>query len=390
MITVGESNRRAFHIGVNAHLLSLAESYRSAGINWYIHNLLNHLPAADPSLTYTVFTSERRYTGAPGTKLQYSHLPTHRPPVRIIWEQAIQPWAMRRVGVDLIHGPAFIGPQASGGPFVVTVHDLSFLLYPQNLRALNRIYLRQFTRLSVRRARRVIAVSESTKRDLIRYYDLSPDKIDVVHNGVDASFQPLAADQVAAFRLEQNLPDRFILFVGTLEPRKNVVGIIEGYAQLPRSRPPLMLVGGRGWLYDEIFARVEALGLTDEVHFVGYVPAEELPLWYNAAALFVYPSLYEGFGLPPLEAMACGTPVITSTSSSLPEVVGQAGLMVDPTDTEALAAAMAQVLTDEGLRDGLRAAGLAQARGFSWQKTALQTVVSYRQAVISEGDQADV
>jgi glycosyltransferase involved in cell wall biosynthesis len=279
---------------------------------------------------------------------------------------------------------------ASACPFVLTVHDLSYLFFPQGFRALNRSYLQTFTRLSVRRARRVIAVSESTKRDLVEQYGLSPDKVDVVHNGVDPGFQPLPVGQVAAFRREKGLPDRFILFVGTLEPRKNVVRLVEAYARLTKERPPLMLVGGKGWLYDEIFTRVEALGLSSEVRFVGYVPADALPLWYSAADLFVYPSLYEGFGLPPLEAMACGTAVISSTASSLPEVVGEAGLLIDPADTEALAKAMEQVLSDTEMRKQMQSAGLVQAQNFSWEKTARQTIESYRRALTPDGSKRGV
>jgi glycosyltransferase involved in cell wall biosynthesis len=383
MRVVEESAGRAIRVGVNAHLLSLAESYRSAGINWYIYNLLHHLPEMASDIEYTVFTSERRYTVTPGIHLQVSRLPTDRPPVRILWEQALQPWAVRRAKLDLLHSPAFVGPLFSACPLVVTVHDLSFLFFPQSFRTLNRSYLRLFTWLSVRRAQRVLAVSESTKRDLVQYYGLSPAKVDVVYNGVDSAFRPLPAEQVAAFRRQAGLPERFMLFVGTLEPRKNVVRLIEAYARLPKERPPLVLVGGKGWLYEQIFAQVEALNLSGQVHFAGYVLAEDLPLWYNAADLFVYPSLYEGFGLPPLEAMACGTAVITSTASSLPEVVGKAGLAVDPTDTEALATAMGQMLIAKDLREQMQAEGLAQAQKFSWAKTARCTVGSYRRALIS-------
>jgi glycosyltransferase involved in cell wall biosynthesis len=229
----------------------------------------------------------------------------------------------------------------------------------------------------------VIAVSESTKRDLVERYGLSPDRIDVVYNGVDASFQPVPADQVNAFRTREGLPERFILFVGTLEPRKNVVRLIEAYARLPEGRPALVLVGSKGWLYDDIFARVEALSLKEKVRFAGYVSADALPYWYNAAELLAYPSLYEGFGLPPLEAMACGTPVVTSTASSLPEVVGDAALLVDPTDVEALSVAIEKVLSDEDLRRQMQAAGLAQAQHFSWETAARGTLESYRRALRS-------
>ncbi len=381
---------RATHVGINAHLLSLAEGYRSAGISLHIFNLLRALPAAATEMEYTVFLSERRYGGAPGLQLKLSRLPTNLPPVRILWEQALLPWVARREGLELLHNMAFVGPLASSCPTVVTVHDLSFLFFPHSFRPLRRSYLQLFARMSVHQARRVIAVSKSTKRDLVKIYGISPSKIDVVHNGVDASFQPLPADEVAAFRQRKGLPDRFVLFVGTLEPRKNVVSLIEAYAKLPRGRPPLVIAGGKGWFYDEIFARVEALELTGEVHFAGFVPAEELRLWYNAADLFVYPSIYEGFGMPPLEAMACGTAVITSTASSLPEVVGEAGQLVEPTDTDTLAAAMAQVLGNRDLQKQMQAEGLAQAAGFSWENAAKQTVNSYRRALAPVEEQYGV
>ncbi|MGD8398167.1 MAG: glycosyltransferase family 1 protein [Anaerolineae bacterium] len=382
---MSEDNAGALRVGVNAHLLSLGETYRSAGINWYIHNLLRHLPGADPEIACTAFLGEKRFSRVPGLELAISQLPTHRPPVRIAWEQAVQPWAARRAGVDLIHAPAFVGPLAGAPPFVVTIHDLSFLLYPERFRAGNRRYLRLFTRLSVGRARRVIAVSQSTRDDVVRLYGLAPDRVDVVHNGVDGAYRPLPPGEVAAFRARQNLPERFILFVGTLEPRKNVTGLVEAYARLPLPRPPLMLVGGKGWLYDEVYARVEQLGLGSEVHFVGFVDSGELPWWYNAAEVFVYPSFYEGFGLPALEAMACGTPVIASDTSSLPEVVGAAGVLVDPEDPEALAATLDRVLTDSTLAGALQAAGPQQAARFSWQRAARETAASYRRALNGGG-----
>jgi glycosyltransferase involved in cell wall biosynthesis len=172
-----------------------------------------------------------------------------------------------------------------------------------------------------------------------------------------------------------------ILFVGTIEPRKNVARLVEAYSRLRDGQVKLVIGGARGWLYEEVFARVEELELTGDVLFPGYIPPDELPLWYNAAELFVYPSLYEGFGLPPLEAMACGTPVITSNVSSLPEVVGEAGLTVDPMDSMGLAEAMNQVLADEALRQSMRERGLSRASRFSWAKAARETVGVYRRAL---------
>ena len=384
-VVVSGERGRAIHVGVNAHLLSQDQSYRSAGIHWYIYNLLQHLPEADPGVEYTVFLRDGGYPQRVGLRTQPSDLPTHRPPVRFLWEQVVQPWAACRTGLDLLHCPAFVGPLLGAVPFVVTVHDLSFRLFPEGFRGGNRTYLQILTAQSVRRARRVVAVSESTRQDLVRLYGLAPGRVDVVYNGVDAAFRPLPAGEVAAFRARKGLPERFLLFVGTLEPRKNIVRLLEAYARLTKPRSPLMLVGGKGWFYDQVFLRVEELDLADEVSFVGYVPAEELPWWYNAAAAFVYPSLYEGFGLPALEAMACGTPVVTSTTSSLPEVVGQAGILVEPTDVAALTAALQRVLQEAALREQMRATGLARAARFSWPETATGTVRSYRRALETGG-----
>jgi glycosyltransferase involved in cell wall biosynthesis len=388
--TVSDEADHPLHVALDAHLLSLAASYRSAGISWYVQNLLRELPAADPHIRYTVFLNEKECEGVPGLGLRLSRLPAQHPVVRIFWEQCIQPWALTRAGADLLHGLALVGPLLGGRPFVLTIHDLSFVHYPQNFPGGKRLYLRLFTKWSVRRARRVIAISESTRRDVIAQYGIPADRVDRIYYGLDPIFHPLPAAQVAEFRARKGLPERFLLFVGTLEPRKNVARLVEAYAHLPAGRPPLYIVGGKGWLYDAVFARVEALQMGGEIRFAGYVPGQELPWWYNAAELFVYPSLYEGFGLPPLEAMACGTPVITSGVSSLPEVVGSAGVTVDPTDTDALADALARLLTDAELRGEMQAAGLAQARAFSWQETARQTVGCYRRALRSRGGGSDV
>jgi glycosyltransferase involved in cell wall biosynthesis len=374
------------HIGLNAHLLSLTETYRGAGINWYIRNLLTHLPRFDHDNRYTAFIGDGRFT-SPGLALRLSWLPTFRPVVRILWEQVVQPFALRKERVDLLHALAFVTPLLSPCPSVVTIHDLSFLLYPEGFKRSKRFYLGLFTRLSARRARCIIAVSESTKRDVVRLLGVSPEEVEVVYSGIDEVFRPLNEDQVAVFRSKRGLPERFILFVGTIEPRKNVTRLIEAFATLrPCDPAPLKLVigGAKGWFYEDVFARVEELGLEGQVMFPGYIPVSELPLWYNAAELFVYPSLYEGFGLPPLEAMACGTPVVAANTSSLPEVVGEAGLTVDPLDVEGLAEAMRQVLSNEILWQEMRERGLQRAKGFSWTKTAQETVQVYRRVMEGE------
>lgn len=368
------------HIALNAQLLSLSQSYRSAGISWYIANLLKNLGHTDPQMQFTALLHEPDFR-ADSLQLRHTRWPTHRPTMRILWEQLVQPLVLQQLKPDLLHALAFIAPLASPCPHVVTVYDLSFLRYPAAFRPFNRWYLKYFTTYSVKRAQAVIAISESTRQDVINLLGKPAEQVHTVYCGADGSFQPLSESAVTAFKTKHGLPERFILYLGTLEPRKNVDGLIEAYAlwckRTPQP-PPLIVAGGKGWFYQTIFERVEALGLTDRVFFPGYVPQAELPLWYNAASLFVYPSRFEGFGLPVLEAMACGTPVITSNVSSLPEVAGSAGALVDPNNSEQLVDMMAGVMANQDKQVAMREAGLVQATQFRWEKAAHETVAVYQ------------
>jgi glycosyltransferase involved in cell wall biosynthesis len=371
-------------IGYDAHLLSRSRSYRAAGVSRHIRNLLEHLPLAAPDARLRVFVGPDGLPEAPpppSVSYRVARLRTERPRNRILWEQLLAPWELG--GLDLCHFPANVVTLATACPRVVTVHDLSFERFPELFHRANRAYQRAMVRLSTRLAGRVIAVSDSTRRELVELLRVPERKIEVIPNGVERCFRPLPADQVAGFRAEKGLPERFILHLGTLEPRKNIVTLLRAYARLRRARDlphALVLAGGKGWLYETIFAEVERLGLTDRVYFPGFVEFDEQPLWYNAAAVFAYPSLYEGFGFPPLEAMACGTPVVTSNATSLPEVVGEAGLMVAPTDEAALADALWRLIDDQTLRARLRAAGPARASRFGWDATAARTAAVYRAA----------
>lgn len=316
--------------------------------------------------------------------LRYSTFRTEKPVARILWEQFLQPIALRQEGVDLHHGLAFVAPVAIPCPFIITAYDLSFKRYPEAFKPLNRIYLSIFTKQSARRAEAVITISESTRQDMIHFFTLPPHKVHTVHCGVDDSFQILPQAQVEAFKARHGLPEAFVLFVGTLEPRKNVAGLIEAYAiwrKRDKGAPKLFIGGGKGWYYQEVFKLVEKFNLTSEVVFPGYLPQGDLRLWYNAATMFVYPSRFEGFGLPVLEAMACGTPVITSNVSSLPEVAGDAAWLVDPTDIDALSEAMYRVFNNPDLRQTMRQKGLIQKARFSWQKTVTETTQVYRQVL---------
>lgn len=368
------------HVGLNAHLLSSHAGYRSAGIHGYIYNTLAHLRAAAPSdWSFTALVGATNRAQFNGMTMQRSGMDTDSPLRRILWEQTAQPWQLGQF--DLYHALAFVAPAYLRRPMVVTIYDLSFIHYPQVLNAARRLYLRAFTRLTCQRARRVIAISQSTARDVVESLQIDPRKIDVAAPGYDPNvYRPLPVDAVEAFRQAKGLPERFWLFVGTLEPRKNLVTLLEAYAQLPE-RIPLLLGGGKGWQYDDIFATIERHQLQNEVQWLGFLPAEELPLWYNCAETFILPSIFEGFGIPALEAMACGTPVIVSDTSSLPEVVGSAGLRLPPRDAAAWKDALLTALTDAAWRDENRERGLVEAKRYSWPETARATVSSYQKAL---------
>jgi glycosyltransferase involved in cell wall biosynthesis len=374
----------SLHIAINAHLLAHTSSFRRAGVSFYIEQVLQHLGAIDQQNHYSIFTTRGLDGAALGLPANFrvrpSHVPTINPRVRIPWEQFLAPLLLRQIKADVFHGTLNVVPFRCPVPSVVTIHDLAFIRFPHTFRWYNRTYLDAATRASAKRAARICAVSEHTKREVVGLLGVPPARVVVTPNAARQHFQPPDPMLLEQFRTAKGLPAQFVLYVGTLEPRKNLTTLLEAYAQIARQHDaPLIVGGGRGWKYGPVFERLEALGLRERVQFVGYLPEEELPLWYAAATLFVFPSIYEGFGMPPLEAMACGTPVVTSNTTSLPEVVGEAGLMVPPTDADALAAAMLRLLQDATLREELRARGLRRAAQFAWQQTAARTLAVYQE-----------
>lgn len=373
-------------VGLNAHLLSGQAGYRSAGIHGYIVNLLRHLPAQAPaSWQFDALVGARSQASFAGLSIKRADFDTSKPMRRILWEQALQPFAIRKY--DLYHALAFVAPIALTAPMVVTVYDLSFLRYPGRLSRARRLYLHSMTALTCARARRVLAISQSTADDLTALLAIPACKIDVTPLGYDrARFRPLLPAQREHFRRKEGLPPRFWLYVGTLEPRKNLTMLLRAYARLPKDgRLPLLLGGGIGWQGGQVLAAIEKLGLGDSVKHSGFIPAADLPLWYNCSEAFLYPSVYEGFGLPVLEAMACGTPVVTSDVSSLPEVAGAAGRRLPPNDIERWAAALRDIAANAEWRETARKRSLEQAKLFSWARTAELTLGSYRKALASHG-----
>lgn len=369
------------HIGINAHLLSADKGYRAAGIHGYLYHTLAHLHRAAPGdWQFTAMVGIKNRADFDGVQMQRAPFDTERPVRRILWEQLVQPAALPRF--DLYHAGAFVAPVwPLKPPFVVTVYDLSFVHYPQVLSTARRAYLSALTTHTCRRARRVIAISESTARDVIETFNIPPDRVDVAVPGTDFErFRPLPEADVAAFRREKNLPERFWLFLGTLEPRKNLPTLLEAYARL-EDPPLLVLGGGKGWDYLPIFETIERLNLQKTVRTPGFIPSAELPLWYNSADIFLYPSVFEGFGLPVLEAMACGTAVILSDTSSLPEVAGRShNLRVPPHDLDAWEDALRTAYDNFDWRMRAAQSGLEEARQFTWDQTAAKTIESYRRA----------
>ena len=269
-------------------------------------------------------------------------------------------------------------------PTVLTVHDLIYHLFPEHHKPLNYWFLNRAMPLFVQRARAVIAVSESTKQDLMRCYGVHPDKITVIYEAAAPHFRPAPPEAIAAVRARYGLPEDFILAVGTIEPRKNLSRLLDALQRLRQEGDDarLVVVGSKGWLYEGFFRRLEELQLGDAVLLPGYVPDADLPVVYSAATLCVCSSLYEGFGLSVLEAMACGTAVVCSRASSLPEVGGNAAHYFDPTDVEEMAEAIGAVWHDETLRAEMGRRGLAQAARFSWERAAEETMAVYQRAML--------
>jgi glycosyltransferase involved in cell wall biosynthesis len=369
-------------IAISAPLLAPRgqATYRSAGIHTYIEQTLLHLPAIDPEVQFTLFAAHPPTRLDRSIKVESPRWKTDRPLQRILWEQLALPAAARRVKADVLHATAFVAPIVRPAPTVITIYDLSFALLPQFFRGFNQTYLRLGTRLSARGAQRVLTISDHTRRDVHRLYNVPLDRIDVAYPGVDETLQPSPPDRVADFQRAKDLPEKFLLFLGTLEPRKNLITLVRAFTQLKQTCPEavLILAGGVGWLADDLFAAIDASGVKDSILLPGYVAAEDKALWYAAASAFVYPSIYEGFGLPPLEAMACGTPVIVSNAAALPEVVADAGLLIAPEDVNSWAAALVRVWNDAPYRAELADRGRRQAARFTWRETARQTLNAYR------------
>ena len=364
-------------VGIDARLVY----YSQAGIGQYILHLVDGLAKVDGENDYVLLQSRKDDTTIlerPNFKRVSLWTPSHHRLERYALNVELM-----RLGLDVLHSPDFIPPHRPSCRSVITVHDLAFLLYPHFLTKESARYYGHIDQ-AVRWTDQIISVSESTKRDTIQHLGVPEEKITVVHEAANPIFCPL--DRVEAreqVRNRHGVDGPFILFVSTIEPRKNVPSLLRALWQLVtcyKEDVRLVLAGGKGWLFEDAFAVVDELELDDRVHFVGRVSSEDLLYLYNAAEMLAHPAFYEGFGLPPLEAMACGLPVVASNVASLPEVVGDAGQLIDPHDVDELTVSMWRVLNDSKLRQQMREKGLVQAGRFSWERAARETMEIYRRA----------
>jgi glycosyltransferase involved in cell wall biosynthesis len=364
-------------IAIDASTLSTQGGPRS-----YVLGLLDALGRIDTENEYIVFYNDPVHMG----RFPWAReivLEGKSPLCRLWREHVALPMACRRERVDLLHGPKSAVPFWSPCPTLVTLHDLIPITHPETETRAAQLYWRLQIPIAVRRASFIITDSDHARREIVDMFAVPDQRIAVSPLGYPPAMDdPPDAARTAAIRQRYGLPDSYILYVGTIQPRKNLDMLIEAYARLRRegvTAKKLVIVGRKGWLYDTLFARISGLGLEGDVIFTGFVPDSDLPGLYDGACLFVYLSLFEGFGLPPLEAMARGVPVVTSNTTSLPEVVGDAGITVSPRSLDEVVEGMRRLLTDDALADRLRQAGKVRARLFSWDRTAEETLALYRQ-----------
>lgn len=363
-------------IAIDAHHIG----DRRTGTETYLYHLVKNLAALEPNgERYSVYLNRgAEIEGLAGKpNFETRNLPTARRAIRYGVFYPVESWRNR---FDVLH-TQFTVPPSLKGRSVVTVHDLCYERFPQYFRP---TVLRQMKFLipwSCKRADHILTDSESSKRDIVEFYRVDPDRITVTYLGSSDGFKPIdAAIAKEALQGRYGISSDFLLYVGNLEPRKNLARLLQAFSSLKRQGKidhQLVIVGQPAWLSSDTFEIVKRDGLTSEVVFTGYVPAEDLPFLYNAASIMVYPSLFEGFGLPVVEAMACGTPVITSFGSSLEEIAGGAALLVDPYSTSAIASALEKLASDRSLQLSLREAGLERSATFSFRRMAEQTCEVY-------------
>lgn len=362
-------------------LLNALQAGNRSGTGRYTTELVRHLAAGEDDMQFVAaWPAALPHPEVSSTQgLFFLDVDTRGHFKRIAFDQLSITRHALHAEADAVHFPANIGRLLPLKNMVLTVHDLSFVRHPEWFRRNRALYYRHAAKRSVALATRVIADSQSTADDLMEFFATPSEKIDVIPLGIDSSFRPATEEQQAGVLKKYRLPQDFFLFMATIEPRKNIERLVEAWARIACTCSfDLVIAGRQGWKVKDIMQCASGSPHGDRIHWPGFIDDEDQAPLLSAARAFVWPALWEGFGLPPLEAMACGTPVLTSNVSSLPEAVGEAALMVDPTDTEAIAEGMLALAESSDLRGELAAKGLAHAADFTWQRTAALTRETYR------------
>ncbi|MEK7195029.1 MAG: glycosyltransferase family 1 protein [Patescibacteria group bacterium] len=357
-------------------------SGRRSGVEEYIIRLLENLIPLDPTVNYKLFYSSysRPLPDFPWLRAPNVSVFRFKIPNRLLFfgQRFLGIPKIDKLlgGVDVFFSPHFLPVALSPGvKRVTTFHDLSFLRFPEFFPSSSRWWHRFINPIKAAKfSDRLIAVSDSTARDLEHFYSIDPVRVTKIYSGVGSDMARPEQHEISRFKYDKVLPDKFILFLGTLEPRKNIIGLIRAFEMISRRETHLIIAGSPGWLYEDILKSVENSPAKDRIRLFGTIQEHERPLLYGSASVFAYPSFFEGFGFPPLEAMACGVPVIVSQNSSLPEVVGNSGILVNPYSISSISTALEQVLGDQSLAVDLSTSGQARAELFTWEKTAKETL----------------
>lgn len=381
-------------IGIDCRTILNPSAGEKAGIAHYTYHLVKTLLKLNKLDEFVLFFDHRardivKEFLEPNTVIRFFTFSKYKKFLPFVYSHMLSSSVLTRENLDVYHSPANIVPLKYEGKFVVTVHDLAIYREPSVFPSRQGFSIKYLVPRSIDKAEKIIAVSRSTKKDVEDFFAVASSKIKVIYEGVDHErFNPnkKTPEDIGYLRQKYKINKEYILFLGTLEPRKNLIRLLEAFYQLLQKKPEiakqyqLVLAGHRGWLCDEIFEEIKNRNLGSSVVVPGYVPGADIPKLYLSSAFFVYPSIYEGFGLPVLEALACGVPVITSNVSSLPEITGDAAVLVDPYDGDGLSVAMENLLGDEKLREQLSRKGQERAKQFSWEKCARETMEVYRAA----------
>jgi glycosyltransferase involved in cell wall biosynthesis len=351
-----------------------ARKWRDYGIGTYVRNLVRHLARLDHETTYFLFCDSKDAVTLRDLAANFVPIIDESPGYGFMEHVSI-PLKLKRLGADLLHSPHYVVPLLCPTRSVVTIHDCIHLLFPQYLPNAGALYYARFMMgRAIRKSAVVLTVSEASRADILRFYpEAAAERVQVVPNAIDPYLlEDPGEEEIERVRERYQIRGRFVLYAGNIKPHKNLDRLIEAFGLLRRRGHDdlkLLIIGDEVNRYGSFRRSVEAAGVRQDVRFFGFVPDSTLAVLYRLASLFAFPSLYEGFGLPPLEAMACGTPVVTSRLSSLPEVVGDAAMLVDPYNPEDIALGMARVLEDDALRADLVARGHVRARSFSWERS---------------------